>query len=36
MNFIDTHAHIYFHQYEKDIDSVINNSLENLVNKIFN
>ncbi len=35
MNFIDTHAHIYFHQYEKDIDSVINNSLENLVNKIL-
>ena len=35
MNFIDTHAHIYFHQYEKDIDSVINNSLGNLVNKIL-
>ena len=35
MNFIDTHAHIYFNQYEKDIDSVINNSLENLVNKIL-
>jgi len=35
MNFIDTHAHIYFHQYEKDIDSVINNSLENQVNKIL-
>ena len=35
MNFIDTHAHIYFNQYEKDIDSVINNSLENLVKKIL-
>jgi len=35
MNFIDTHAHIYFHQYEKDIESVINNSLGNLVNKIL-
>ena len=35
MNFIDTHAHIYFNQFEEDIDSVINNSLENQVNKIL-
>tara|TARA_B100001996_G_scaffold306829_1_gene248088 strand:+ start:13 stop:777 length:765 start_codon:yes stop_codon:yes gene_type:complete len=35
MNFIDTHAHIYFNQYEEDIDSIINNSLENQVNKIL-
>jgi len=35
MNFIDTHAHIYFDQYKKDIDSVINNSLKNQVNKIL-
>ena len=35
MNFIDTHAHIYFNQYEKDVDSVINNSLKNQVNKIL-
>lgn len=35
LNFIDTHAHIYFDEYRKDIDSVINFSLENNINKIL-
>jgi TatD DNase family protein len=35
MNFIDTHAHIYLDQFEKDIDRVISGAREVSVGKIF-
>ena len=34
-NLIDTHAHIYFDDFKKDIDSVIAYSLKNNINKIL-
>ena len=35
MNFIDTHCHIYYDKYNKDIDSVINRAMDNNVKKII-
>ena len=35
LNFIDTHAHIYFKDFTKKLDSIINSSLNNNVNKIL-
>lgn len=35
MNLIDTHAHIYLSEFEKDIDEIINQSIEVGIEKIF-
>lgn len=35
MYFIDTHSHIYYDKYRKDLDSVINKALSNNVKKII-